>query len=45
VVVLAVQIAGAVIAFAMALWPEKSPPPPPQTDTGTAAEVELVGAP
>jgi O-antigen/teichoic acid export membrane protein len=45
-VVLAVQLVGAVLAFGMALWPEKhkpdasDPPPPPGL-----AEPELVGAP
>ena len=44
VVVLAIQIAGALVAFGMALWRQKLPPTPEPPDGGVA-EVELVGAP
>jgi O-antigen/teichoic acid export membrane protein len=43
-VVLAVQIAGALVAFTMALWRQKVPPEPEPPDSGVS-EVELVGAP
>jgi O-antigen/teichoic acid export membrane protein len=43
VVVLAVQLAGAVLAFGMALWPEKAKPGDP-TPPPDLAEPELVGA-
>jgi O-antigen/teichoic acid export membrane protein len=45
VVVLAVQLVGALVAFTMALWPEKLPPPSDPPDSGVTTEVELVGAP
>jgi O-antigen/teichoic acid export membrane protein len=44
VVVLGVQIAGALVAFGMALWRQKLPPTPEPPDSGVS-EVELVGAP
>jgi O-antigen/teichoic acid export membrane protein len=44
VVVLAVQIAGALVAFGMALRPQKIAPQPEPPDSGVS-EVELVGAP
>jgi O-antigen/teichoic acid export membrane protein len=44
VVVLAVQIAGALVAFGMALRPQKVAPQPEPPDSGVS-EVELVGAP
>jgi O-antigen/teichoic acid export membrane protein len=45
VVVLAVQAAGALIAFGLALRPGNAPAPPESLKADVTAEVELVGAP
>lgn len=44
-VVLAVQVVGAVLAFGLALRPEKPPPLDPDEQTVAEVEPELVGAP